>query len=140
MVSRTVSQVGQPNRLYVYGGLTARWQNSTVGIQSVQNIRDALEDIQEKVAGSLTAVRFLDSNAAGFDLGVACEWAGKDCSVFKGFRESLIHQNIMQSFCPAGATRVVLDVNTLSDSGLTPESGDAMPRYARRTSLQTTAS
>ena len=31
--------------------------NSTVGIQSVKNIRDALEDIQEKVAGSLTAAR-----------------------------------------------------------------------------------
>lgn len=69
------------------------------------------------------AMRFLDSNAAGVDLGVDSEWASKHCfaSVIDGFHESLVHQDMMQAFCPVGATRVILDVITPSALGLTPE-------------------
>lgn len=44
---------------------------STVVIRTVKSAMDVSEDIQEKVAGSLSAVRFLDNHAVGFDPGVS---------------------------------------------------------------------
>ena len=47
--------------------------------QSVQSARKTAEDSQEQVEGSLVAVRFVDSHAAEFDLGIDEEWECRRC-------------------------------------------------------------
>ena len=62
-------------------------------IQSVQRAVVTLQRQSRTVAESLSAVRFLAKNAAGFDLGVDSKWERTQCfpAVIERFYQCLVH-------------------------------------------------
>lgn len=76
-----------------------------------------------RAAGCLRAVRFADNKAPGIDLGIDEEWAGRGSlnSIIEGYGRNLIQPAVMLAFVPMRPVRVVLEVITPSEGGITPE-------------------
>ena len=73
--------------------------------------------------GNLLAVRFADNRAPGTTWDIDTEYAQRNSfsATIEGYSNNLIQPAVMLSFVPMGATRVVLEIITPSENGITAE-------------------
>ena len=109
-------------------GSAGSYQNiQKVYIQSVrstpppQSDEASGETAEARTDGNLLAVRFADNRAPGTKWDIDTEYAQRNSfsATIEGYSNNLIQPAVMLSFVPMSATRVVLEIITPSENGIT---------------------
>ena len=91
---------------------------------------------------ALQAVRFIDKNVSGIDLGLDEEFQSKISfsELIRGYATGLVAPYVMRGFLPVSAICVILDVIVPSPKGLTPGKWKQTATLCPLTGLLTTVS
>lgn len=123
------SAASRPSFLFQRGSAGSYQNVQKVYIQSVrstpppQSDEASGETAGARTDGNLLAVRFADNRAPGTTWDIDTEYAQRNSfsATIEGYSNNLIQPAVMLSFVPMGATRVVLEIITPSENGITAE-------------------
>ncbi|CAL1158066.1 unnamed protein product, partial [Cladocopium goreaui] len=129
-IQRTLDgAASRPSFLFQRGSAGSYQNVQKVYIQSVrstpppQSDEASGETAGARTDGNLLAVRFADNRAPGTTWDIDTEYAQRNSfsATIEGYSNNLIQPAVMLSFVPMGATRVVLEIITPSENGITAE-------------------